>query len=159
MKRIIFLLLGMVMFSCSSVSNKDHFGENFFETLSSRQNPEKMLSFYSNSFEYRDMIFHSETNDPEYLIKTIYGWDNPGFQYEGGKMFSIEEIVSNEFTVVAKGKTMPYVYNGNRVEGVEFVIWLDLDEDSRIKGQTDWYNYSTADILEAQQIRNSLEIK
>ena len=53
---------------------------------------------------------------------------------------------------------MPYLYNGNYVEGNRFVIWLELDDNSRIIKQTDWYDYPMSEIIEAYQLKQSISI-
>lgn len=158
-KRILILLAFSLMLSCSKENKTLEIGKTFFETYSDRAALDKMLSFYAKDFEYKNIAFESEANDPKFLYEDFYGWKDPNFKYETKHSIEITEIVSNDSTIIASGKTMPYTYNGVKVKGNDFVIWLDLDKDYKIKKQTDWFDYPMNEIIEAWQLKNSFEIK
>lgn len=151
----IFILLAV---SCSTESNNHQLGERFFEIYSKRAEIDKMLSFYADEFEYENIGFSSSTNDPKFLYEDFYGWKNPAIKYESENSITVTEILSNKYSIVAKGYTMPYLYNGNYVEGNRFVIWLELDDNSRIIKQTDWFDYPMSEIIEAYQLKQSISI-
>lgn len=161
MKKILLLSMTAVMlFSCGEKSNKtQEIGERFFEIYSKRKEVDKMVSFYSEDFHYTNVAFESETNDSKFLYKEFYGWADPNFKFESEISVIVDEIVSTDSTIVARGKTLPYSYKGKVVEGNNFVIWLDLDEDLKIKRQTDWFDYPMSEIIEAWHLKSSFEIE
>lgn len=158
-KKLFALLTVSLLLSCGKESKTQQIGENFFETYSQRSEMDKMLSFYADKFEYKNVAFESEANDPKFLYEEFYGWKDPKFKFESKQTIQIEEIISNDSSIVARGKTTPYTYNGIKVKGNDFVIWLDLDKNYKIKRQTDWFDYPMNEIIEAWQLKNSFEIK
>ncbi|MFA5620083.1 MAG: hypothetical protein WDA08_07255 [Weeksellaceae bacterium] len=159
MKKIVLILIPLIFISCQQENKTRQIGELFFETYSKRIEPEKMLSFYSSDFQYRDVVFGSETNDPKVLFQKFYGWNDPNLRYESEHSIIIDEMISNDSSIIAKGKTHSYTYSGKFVPGVNFIIWLKLDENMKVKEQTDWFDYSLEEIIEAHKIKESLEIK
>ena len=159
MKKVILFLLTGFLLSCSQENKNQKLGERFFETYSKRKEIDKMVSFYADEFEYENIGFESETNDPKFLYEQIYGWKDPAFKYNSVESITLTKIVSNDSTLVATGKTLPYTYNNKEVEGTRFVIWLDLDKDSKIKKQTDWFDYPLEEIIEAFYLKNSMKIE
>lgn len=159
MRKILVLsLFVLVSVSCSTEKNNYQLGERFFEIYSKRSEIDKILSFYADEFEYENIGFSSNTNDPKFLYEDYYGWNNPAIKYENENSITVTEILSNKYSIVAKGYTMPYTYNGNQVEGNRFVIWLELDDNSRIIKQTDWFDYPMSEIIEAYQLKQSISI-
>jgi len=118
-----------------------------------------MVSFYAKNFHYENVSFQSEADDPKYLYETFYNWSDPNFRFDGKETIRVDEILSNDSTIVAKGTTMPYTYNGKSVEGTRFVIWLELDKELKIKKQTDWFDYPMSEIIEAYQLKRNLKIE
>lgn len=159
MKKVILILLTGFVFSCSKEIQTQKIGDRFFETFSERKEIDKMISFYAADFAYENIGFGSETNDPKFLYEQIYGWKDPAFKYDSKESITLTKLVSNDSTLVATGETLPYTYNGKEVEGTRFVIWLDLDKDSKIKKQTDWFDYPLAEIIEAFHLKNSMKIE
>jgi len=160
MKKIIllFIMAGLVI-SCQKENKTKQIGERFFETYSKRSEINKMISFYAKNFHYENVSFQSEADDPKFLYETFYNWNDPHFSFESKETIRVEEILSNDSTIVAKGTTMPYTYNGKSVEGTRFVIWLELDKDLKIKKQTDWFDYPMSEIIEAYQLKRNLKIE
>jgi hypothetical protein len=161
MRKLLFAIIPLVLFSCNSPqeSATQQIGERFFETMSKRKEIDKMLSFYSNVFQYENVSFESESNDSRFLYEEIYGWKDPKFIYESAETLQVEQILSNDSTIIGKGVTMPYVYNGREVEGTRFVIVLELDKEKKIVKQTDWYNYPMMEVIEAFHLKNSMKIE
>ncbi len=159
MKQILLLFTVIFLVSCGKENKTQQIGERFFQTYSQRKEVDKMISFYAKDFHYENIGFESETDDPKFLYEEFYGWKDPAFLYKSDKTISIEEIVSNDSTIVATGTTMPYSYNGKEVEGTGFVIWLDLDKDLKIKKQTDWFDYPMEEVIEAYYLKNSMKIE
>lgn len=158
-KRLIFVFMVGIIISCSKENKTQKIGENYFAIFSKRKESDKILSFYAKNFQYKNIAFQSETNDPKFLFEQFYGWKDSNFKFNSDQTIELKEIISNDSTIVASGKTMPYTYNGQFVKGNEFVIWLDLDKDHKIKKQTDWFDYPMEEIIEAYQLKNSFEIK
>lgn len=161
MKHILIALIPLVLFSCQQGGNNQtqQIGERFFDTYSKRKEVDKILSFYAADFEYENLIFESETEDSRFLYEQFYGWKDPNFVYATPETIQLDEILSSDSTIVAKGSTLSYTYNGREVEGTRFVIVLELDKDKKIKKQTDWFNYPMAEIIEAFHLKNSMQIK
>ncbi len=162
MKRtILFLFAAGLLFSCTaSTENKTQkIAENYLDLFSKRKELDRILSFYSADFEYRNVSFESDTNDPKFLFEQFYGWKDQNYKYQTDQIIEIRKIVTNDSTIVVTGKSMPYTYNGKPVEGNEFVIWLDLDKDYKIKKQTDWFDYPMEEIIEAYNLKNSFKIQ
>lgn len=159
MRNLLIILLSGILFSCTSENKNQKVGERFFETYSERKDIEKMQSFYADEFHYQNIGFGAETNDAKFLFENIYGWKDPAFKYSTTQTLEVSKIVSNDSTIVATGNTLPYTYNGKEVEGTKFVIWLDLDENSKITKQTDWFDYPMEEIIEAFYLKNSMKIE
>ena len=159
MNRILLIITVLFIVSCSKENKTQQIGERFFETYSKRKEVDKMLSFYSDQFKYENIGFESETDDPKFLYEEFYGWNDTGFQYGSEATIAVDEILSNDSTIIASGTTMPYAYNGKQVEGTRFVICLELDQNQKIKKQTDWFDYPMAEILEAYYLKNSMKIE
>lgn len=159
MKKIIFLCFLIFIISCTKENKTRQIGERFFETYSKRSEIDKMVSFYAKSFHYENVNFQSEADDPKYLYENFYGWNDPNFKFTGKETIKVDEFLSNDSTIVAKGTTMPYTYNGKTVEGTRFVIWLELDKDLKIRKQTDWFDYPMAEIIEAYYLKRNMKIE
>lgn len=161
MKKFLFVLIPWMMFSCNSVQENPNqeLGKRFFDTYSKRKEIDKMLSFYSDKFEYENLVFESETDNSRFLFEEFYGWKDPNFIYENPETIHVDEILASDSTIIGKGITMPYTYNGREIAGTKFVIVLELDKDRKIKKQTDWFNYPMAEIIEAYHLKTSMEIK
>jgi len=160
MKKVFFLfILAGFLFSCQTESKTEEIGKRFFEIYSKRKEVDKMVSFYAGNFQYENVNFRSEANDPKFLYESFYNWSDPNFKFAGTETIKLESLLTNDSTIVAKGITMPYQYKGNQVEGTRFVIWLELDKDLKIKKQTDWFDYPMEEIIEAYHIKRNLEIE
>lgn len=159
MKQGLILVMAVFFLACSKENQHTEMAERYFEIYSKRNELDKMLSFYADEFDYENIGFETMTNDPKFLFENIYGWKDPAFRYESENSIEIEELVTAKNSIVAKGKTKNYIYNGKEVEGTRFVIWLDLDENSKIIQQTDWFAYPMEEILEAYQLKTSMQIK
>lgn len=159
MRYLLITFSALILVGCTKENKTQLLGERFFDTYSERKEIDKMLSFYSPEFKYENIGFESETQDAKFLYEQFYGWKDPAFKYDSEKTIQVEEIITNDSTVVAKGTTMPYTYNSKQVEGTRFIIWLELDKDLKIKKQTDWFDYPMAEIIEAFHLKNSMKIQ
>lgn len=159
MRKIFWIVSLLFLFSCSRENKTQDLGERFFETYSKRKEVDKMISFYAKKISYENVSFESETDDPQFLYEDFYGWKDPAFLYGSEETIEIDEILSNDSTIIATGSTMPYTYNGKQVEGTKFVICLELDKNQKIVKQTDWFDYPMAEILEAFYLKNSMKIE
>lgn len=159
MKKVIYLFVAVFLFSCAKENSNKELGERFFELYSKRKEIDKIVSFYADEFEYENIGFESEADSPRFLYEEFYGWKDPAFKFEDDNTVIVTEIISSSNSIVAKGYTQPYTYNGKYVEGSRFVIWLDLDENSRIVKQTDWFDYPMEEIIEAFYLKRSMTIE
>lgn len=159
MKKVLLFGLFVFLMACSKENKQMGLAERFFEIYSKRGEIDQMLSFYADDFQYENIGFESETDDPKFLYEKFYGWSDKAFQYESEKTVEVDEIVVGEKSIVAKGTTKNYTYNGKAVEGTRFVIWLELDESGKIVQQTDWFDYPMEEIIEAYQLKNAMQIR
>lgn len=159
MRILLVIIFSGILFSCSQENKNQKVGERFFEIYSERKDIDKMHSFYADEFQYENIGFGAETDNPKFLFEEIYGWKDPAFKYESNQTIEVTKIVSNDSTIVATGMTLPYSYNGKEAQGTKFVIWLDLDSNSKIKKQTDWFDYPIEEIIEAFYLKNSMKIE
>jgi len=158
--RYLFILTAFSFFlSCTSNPKTKEIGERFFDTYAQMGDMEKILSFYADDFSYENVLFGSETDDPATLYRDFYRWGDSNFSYTGNKFIIVEEMDWGENSVTARGLTSAYTYKGREVPGVRFVIWLEMDKDHKIIRQTDWYDYPIGELIEAYQLKRSLEIK
>lgn len=161
MKKIILLTTSFIFISCTTLKeNKtQEIAERFFEIYSARKETQKIISFYSDEFTYENIAFESETNDPKFLYEQFYGWQDSNFKFESNKSIALEQLLTNDSTIIARGSTLPYTYNGNPVAGTRFVIYIELDKNLKIKKQTDWFDYPIEEIIEAYNLKKSIKIE
>lgn len=160
MIRYLFLLSAFGLFlSCSSEPKTKQVGERFFQAYSQMDDLEKILSYYGSDFNYENVLFGSKTDDPATLYKDFYRWGDSNFTYAQNRFVQVEEVDWSENSVTARGVTSSYTYKGKDIPGVRFVIWLEMDKDHKIIRQTDWYDYPIEELIEAYQLKKSLEIK
>lgn len=160
MKYVLMTLMTVLMFSCSENSGKHKkTAELYFDLFSKRKELDKILSFYSDTFQYENINFETGTGDPKFLFEEGYGWRDPAMKYDTPESIQIEELLTNDYSIVAKGRTLDYQYNGKKVAGNRFVIWLDLDQEGKIIKQTDWFDYPMEEIIEAYELKKSLKIE
>lgn len=159
MSKFIFILFVFSFLSCSKENKTQEIGNRFFEIYSERKDVDKMVSFYAKSFSYENVNFHSDTADPKFLYENFYGWSDPNFRFQDKKTIVIEDIVTNDSTIIAQGTTMPYTYNGKEVDGTRFIISLELDKNLKIKKQTDWFDYPMEEMIEAYYLKSSMKIE
>ena len=160
MKKILllFIMAGLAI-SCQKENKTKQIGERFFETYSKRSEIDKMISFYAKNFHYENVGFQSEADDPKFLYESFYNWPDPNFKFSAPETIKLENLLTDDSTIVAKGTTMPYQYKGKTVEGTRFVIWLELDKDLKIKKQTDWFDYPMEEVIEAYYLKSNLKIE
>ena len=160
MKKIILLfVVAGLMTACQKDNKTKEIGERFFKIYSERSEIDKMISFYAPDFHYENVSFQSEAQDPKFLYENFYNWKDPNFRFSGKETIKVDEILSNDSVIVAKGTTMPYSYNGKEVNGTRFVIWLELDKNLKIKKQTDWFDYPMSEIIEAYYLKQNMKIE
>ena len=159
MKKIILLLAATALISCGKENKTQEIGERFFENYSKRKEIDKMVSFYAKDFHYENIGFESEADDPRFLYKDFYGWADAGFVFSNPETIKLDEIVTSDSTIVAKGKFLPHSYNNRAVEEMRFVIWLELDKDLKIKKQTDWFDYPMTEIIEAFYLKQNMKVE
>lgn len=159
MKKITLLVFSAILISCSNENKTKEIGERFFENYSKRKEIDKMVSFYAENFHYENIGFESEADDPRFLYSDFYGWADTGFQFSTPETIKVEEIVSSDSSIVAKGKFLAHSYKGRAVEEMRFVIWLELDKDLKIKKQTDWFDYPMTEIIEAFYLKQNMKVE
>ena len=159
MKKTILLLFSLALVSCGEQHKTMEIGERFFENYSKRKEIDKMVSFYAKEFHYENIGFESEADDPRFLYRDFYGWADPNFRFSGTETIEVEEILSSDSSIIAKGKFMAHSYRDRSVEEMRFVIWLELDKDLKIKKQTDWFDYPMAEVIEAYYLKQNIKVE
>lgn len=159
MRKLSILLFSFVVLSCGKENKTKEIGERFFENYSKRKEINKMVSFYAKDFHYENIGFESEADDPRFLYNDFYGWADPGFKFTNPETIQLEEIISSDSTIVAKGKFTEHSYNNRPVEEMRFIIWLELDKDLKIKKQTDWFDYPMTELIEAFYLKQNMKVE
>lgn len=159
MKKIILFSIAIFLISCSEENKTMEVGERFFDTYSKRKEIDKMVSFYADDFQYENIGFESEADDPRFLYRDFYGWADQNFRFSGTETIEVDEILTSDSTIVAKGKFMAHTYRNNAVEEMRFVIWLELDKELKIKKQTDWFDYPMTEIIEAFYLKQNMKVE
>lgn len=161
MKKFGLIFLGlMVFFSCEKNQNQA-IGERYFEIYAQREDLNAFKSFYNDTIEYENVILQTGLAPiaTDELIVTNFSWNDKQMVYENGKILEVSSLISNDTLIVAHGRFMPYQYQGFQIPSMQFTTWLFLDDQKKIKKQIDWFNYPIEDIIQAYQMRQSLNIK
>ncbi len=158
------LNLGLTFFalilitSCSE--SKNELGEKYFETYTLRNDFNRFKSFYNDTILYENVVLQTGLNkiSTNELINTNFSWNDKQMVYQNGKILEVESMISNDTLIVASGKFLPYLYQGMQVPEMKFSTWLYLDKNKKIKKQIDWFNYPIEDIIQAYQMKQSMNI-
>src|SRR5690606_3470244 len=102
--------------------------------------------------------FDSESDDPNFLYREFYGWADNGFHFESPETIELEEIVSSDSSIIAKGTSMPHSDNNRPVEAMRLVVWLELDKDSKSKTQTDSLHYALHELSGGLYLNQNREV-
>lgn len=160
----ILLLAGVsLLFSCQNKGTNakiEDTAKKYFEVYSNRSDYNQMKSFYKDSVEYENVIQNTNLNKFEtgYLLNQIFAFNDKELSYEGGKMFKVDEIISNDSMAIVNGHFNSYTYNGFTFAPMKFVTYLYFDKENKIKKQIDWFNYPIGDLIELYQLEQTKEI-
>ena len=150
-------LLGLVLAACTSetpgteatppplhVRNLE-IARDFFDTFSERKDWDKLLSFYREDLVMEDIILQMRFEGLE-EFKGFYNWPDTNFHKLTPEQehLAIESLLADDSTAVARGHLNPFYWQGELVDvpwGMEFTIWLYLDEAGKIYRQIDWFEY------------------
>lgn len=119
----------------------------YFKTFAERSNWDAFCSFYRQDVRFKDITLQLEL-DSLWQLKRFYQWDEEGQRfkklYAGQPHLNVTSLVVEGKTVACKGRISPYYYDGILVDtdwGMEFTIWLQFDDNLKIKEQIDWMEY------------------
>lgn len=117
----------------------------FFATFAEREDWEKLLSFYRYDMQFEDVMLQIKIYNKE-DFKSFYNWPEGDFQKLAPDQphLVLKELAVNDSVAVGRGYFNPFSYNGEIYEwkwGSEFTIWLEFDENLKIKRQMDFIEY------------------
>ena len=163
MARLLFLFtIMLLLLQCTSADMYDEATdfetdirqttEDYFATFSQRKDWKKLLSFHRSDLQFHDIALHIEL-DSVWQFERFYNWPDTGFHKlsPDQEHLTIESIVVEDSTAVARGHLNPFYYYGELVDsewGMEFTIWLYFDQHKKIKRQVDWFEYGP-EVLES----------
>lgn len=131
----------------------------YFQTFAERKDWEKLLSFYSDTVNFEDVLLQTKIRGKE-EFKEFYDWPNPSFKKlsEDQQHLVVEDLAVSDSAAVARGYLNPFYFNDKLWElkhGGNFTIWLYFDDNLKIRKQVDWFEYPS-DVMEhiAQKIRD-----
>lgn len=160
-KIIILVVIGL-FYSCQNKQNSkiEETTKKYFEVYSSRTDYNQMKSFYNDSVEYENVIQNTNLNkfETSYLLNQIFAFNDKELSYDGGKMFNVDEIITNDSMAVINGNFNSYTYNGFTFAPMKFTTYLYFDKNNKIKKQIDWFNYPIGDLIELYQLEQSKSI-
>ena len=153
----IFLLSVGLFFSCET-SNQSQIGKDFFETYALRKDEKILQSFYNDTIEYENVVLQSGLHpiSSVELIRTNFNFNDAQMVYPNDTILRVEQLMSNDTMIVAQGYFLPYQYQGLTIPEMKFTTWLFLDKNKKIKKQIDWFNYPIEDIIQAYQMKQSM---
>ena len=153
---ISFLSVGL-LFSCES-SDQSQVGKDFFETYALRKDEKLLQSFYNDTIEYENVVLQSGSHPISSLelIRTNFSFNDAQMVYQNDTILRVEQLLSNDTMIVAQGHFLSYQYQGLTIPEMKFTTWLFLDKNKKIKKQVDWFNYPIEDIIQAYQMKQSM---
>ena len=160
--KILLLAVASLLVACQNnkESKTEEAAKKYFDVYSARADYNQMKSFYNDSVEYENVIQHTDLIKFEtgHLLNDVFAFNDKELSYEGGKMFNVEEIVSNDTMAIVNGYFNSYTYNGFTFAPMKFTTYLYFDHNYKIKKQVDWFNYPIGDLIELYQLEQSKTI-
>ena len=154
--KILCLAAASLFFSCQNnkSSKAEETARKYFDVYSARKDYNQMKSFYNDSVEYENVIQNTslikfETN---YLLNTLFAFNDKQLVYENGQMFKVNDVISNDTLAIVNGEFNSYTFNGFTFAPMKFTTYLYFDQDFKIKKQVDWFNYPIGDLIELYQL-------
>lgn len=133
-------------------------GKIFFETYALRKDEKLLQSFYNDTIEYENVVLQSGSHPISSLelIRTNFSFNDAQMVYQNDTILRVEQLLSNDTMIVAQGHFLSYQYQGLTIPEMKFTTWLFLDKNKKIKKQVDWFNYPIEDIIQAYQMKQSM---
>jgi len=155
----IFILAILIFFgaACTSPSSEEkaanyarkakveQVAREYFATFAEREDWAQLLSFYRYDMHFEDIMLQIKIFNKE-DFKNFYNWEEGNFQKLASDQphLVLKSLVVNDSIAVATGYFNPFYYNGELQDwkwGSEFTIWLQFDEQLKIKRQVDFIEY------------------
>lgn len=115
--------------------------ERFFAVYAARSDFEALMGLYAQDAVLEDIVFGDRKEGRE-AIRDFLNWGDPKYALgPSGRCLAVERLVVSGQVVVAKGYFMPFTYDGKAMGPWQFVIWLEFNDDMRIKRHVDLINY------------------
>ena len=157
MKDIIYIITGLLLFSCQSPVDQEikhdrsetirKIAVDYFSTFSQREDWEKLCSFYSEDMTFEDVTLQLKL-DSLWQFKRFYKWDEEGNNFQKlspeQEHLTIDHLLVNDSVAVATGRVNPFYYYKELIDvdwGMNMTIWLFFDDNLKIKKQIDWMEY------------------
>lgn len=155
----LFILLSTLLLACGP-SEEEKFEQqvrsraiDYFATYQQRKDWDKFLSFYHPSITFSDVALRTRTRGI-HAFEEFYNWPDSNFQKmsPAQKHLELQDIVTQDSLVVARGHFNPFYWHGEKQEwSGGFTIWLYFDKNLKIRHQVDYIQYPASVILSARR--------
>lgn len=148
------LLSLLLLYSCGQPdAESNHRGiaiksqaEKYFQVFADRQDWEALLSFYDEKVVFQDLNQDLRFEGIE-AFQGFYNWPDSSFSKLSPDQhhLEVEELMVLDTVAIARGHFNPFLWKGQRVEGIEdFTIWLYFNDKMKIVKQLDYIEYPAA---------------
>ncbi|MEK6478665.1 nuclear transport factor 2 family protein [Catalinimonas sp. 4WD22] len=154
-----FILLCIFLLACGP-SEEEQFEQqvrsraiDYFATYQQREDWNKFLSFYHPKVTFTDAALKTRTRGID-AFEEFYNWPDSNFQKisPAQKHLEVQDIVTQDSLVVARGHFNPFYWHGEKQEWTGgFTIWLYFDKNLKIRHQVDYIQYPASVILSARR--------
>lgn len=139
--RLVLGILTLIWLLPAQASVREH-SEAYFQVYAERQDFPALLAFYGEEAVLEDMVYGHLAEGRD-AIAELLDWSRGEFRVaDGGPALVVEQLVVEGQTAVARGHFRAFLYEGEVLGPWRFTIWLEWDEQGRIRHQTDWINYT-----------------
>ena len=137
----------------SSSENLTDVAERYYQTYAERSDFDAFLSYYDSTVVFED-IMSGVSLDGVNELKEFFSWENPDFQLIDSVSLVVEELYTDDNTIISKGFFTPFQWHDTTYEAMHFTTVLTLNEKEKIVKQVDWINYPNS-LLDYQNRANS----
>lgn len=148
-------LLVILCIGCttSSSENLSDVAERYYQTYAERSDFDTFLTFYDSTVVFEDIV-SGVSLDGVSELKEFFNWENPDLQLIDTVSLVVEELYTDDNTIISKGFFTPYRWYDTVYEAMHFTTVLTLNEKGKIVKQVDWINYPNS-LLDYQNRANS----
>ena len=120
--------------------------QKYFQIFADRQDWQALLSFYDEEIIFEDLNQDLVFEGLE-AFRGFYNWPDNSFSKLSPDQahLEIEELIVRDTVAIARGHFNPFLWHGERIEGIEdFTIWLYFNDSLKIVRQLDYIEYPVA---------------